>query len=98
MRKPILTDGAHWYSEACRWLRLNHQVYGTKLKNLMQRSIHQHIIKDRTDEYFDDHSSCRKENCYRQQCMELVKIIRIDSTYENKQNAVYDILDNGRLS
>jgi transposase-like protein len=21
-RKPIFTDGAHWYSEACRWLRL----------------------------------------------------------------------------
>jgi transposase-like protein len=26
-RKPILTDGAHWYSEACRWLRLDHHMY-----------------------------------------------------------------------
>ena len=26
-RKPILTDGAHWYSEGCRWLRLDHHMY-----------------------------------------------------------------------
>jgi putative transposase len=66
-RKPIFTDGAHWYSEACRWLRLKHQVYGTKQKNLMERFIHQHIKKDRTDECFDDHFLWRKkENCDRQ--------------------------------
>lgn len=62
-RKPIFTDGAHWYSKACRWLRLQHHVYGTKLKNLMERFIQQ--IKDRT-ECFDDHFPCRrKENCDR---------------------------------
>jgi putative transposase len=61
-RKPILTDGALGYYEACKWLRLPHQVYGTKLKNLMERFI-QHM-KDRT-ECFDDHFPCRKkkENC-----------------------------------
>jgi transposase-like protein len=54
-RKPIFTDGAHGYNETCKWLmRLPHQVYGTKLKNLMERFIHQHM-KDRT-ECFDDHS------------------------------------------
>ena len=62
-RKPIFTDGAHWYSDACRWLRLKHQVYGTELKNIMERFIQQ--IKDRT-ECFDDHFPCRKEKCNRQ--------------------------------
>ena len=45
-RKPIFTDGARWYNEACRWLRLRHYVYGTELKNLMERFIQQ--VKDRT--------------------------------------------------
>jgi putative transposase len=61
-RKRILTDGARWYNEACRWLRLPHQVYGTERKNVMERFI-QHI-KDRT-ECFDDHFPCRKEGCDR---------------------------------
>lgn len=38
-RKPIFTDGAPWYNEVCRWLRLQHRVYGTALKNLMERFI-----------------------------------------------------------
>ncbi len=45
--KPIFTDGARWYNDACKWLRLNHHVYGTELKNVMERFI-QHI-KDRTE-------------------------------------------------
>jgi transposase-like protein len=46
-RKPIFTDGgARWYNDACKWLRLNHQVYGSELKNLMERFVQQ--IKDRT--------------------------------------------------
>lgn len=63
-RKPVFTDGAQWYNDACRWLRLKHRVYGTELKNLMERFI-QHIKDDRT-ECFDDHFPCRKkENCNR---------------------------------
>ena len=62
-RKPIFTDGAGWYNEACNWLRLKHYVYGIELKNLMERFI-QHI-KDRT-ECFDDHFPCRKDNCNRE--------------------------------
>jgi hypothetical protein len=50
-------------STACRWLRLPHQMYGTELKNVMERFI-QHI-KDRT-ECFDDHFPCRKQDCDRQ--------------------------------
>jgi hypothetical protein len=41
------------YSDACKWLRLKHQVYGTELKNIMERFIQK--IKDRT-ECFDDTS------------------------------------------
>lgn len=64
-RKLIFTDGAHGYNDACRWLRLPLKVYGTKLKNIMERFVQQ--IKDRT-ECFDDYFPCRKR-------------IVIDSTY-----------------
>jgi hypothetical protein len=53
-----------WYNTACRWLRLKHQVYGIKRKNMMERFIQ--YLKDRTTECFDDHYfPCRKrkENC-----------------------------------
>jgi putative transposase len=75
-RKPVLTDGARWYNDACRWLRLKHQVYGIKLKNLMERFI-QHI-KDRT-ECFDDHFPCRKkkENCDRQHVWNWLKLFML---------------------
>jgi putative transposase len=56
------TDGALWYNDACKWLRLRHQVYETGMKNIMERFIQQ--IKDRT-EFFDDHFPCRKINCNR---------------------------------
>jgi putative transposase len=64
-RKPIFTDGAHWYNDACRWLRLKHRVYSSELNNIMERFI-QHI-KDRT-EFFDDYFPCRKkeEDCDRE--------------------------------
>jgi putative transposase len=39
-RKSIFTDGARWYKDACKWLRLKHQVYRTELKNVMTRFIH----------------------------------------------------------
>ena len=39
-RKRIFTDGARWYKDACKWLRLKHQVYSTELKNVMERLIH----------------------------------------------------------
>ena len=61
--KPIFTDSAHWYNDACRWLRLKHVIYGTELKNIMERFIQQ--IKDRT-ECFDDNFPCRTHKCNRQ--------------------------------
>src|SRR5215207_84396 len=74
-RKPIFTDGALWYNDACRWLRLRHCVYGTDLKNIMERFI-QHI-KDRT-ECFDDHFPCRKkENCDTQHVWNWLKLFML---------------------
>ena len=46
-KEPIHTDGAHWYNHACKWLRLKHRVYGTEMKNMIERFIQQ--IKDRTE-------------------------------------------------
>jgi transposase-like protein len=61
-RKHIFTDGARWYKDkdACKWLRLKHQVYSTELKNVMERFIQK--IKDRT-KYFDDYFPCRNNKC-----------------------------------
>ena len=60
--KPIYIDGAYWYKDACRWLRLKHIVYGTELKNIMERFI-QHI-KDRS-ECFDNNFPCKSHGCDR---------------------------------
>jgi putative transposase len=73
-RKPIFTDGARWYDDdddACKWLRLKHQVYGTELENVMERFIQK--IKDRT-ECFDDHFPCRSESCNRQHVTNWIKM------------------------
>ena len=45
------------YKDACKWLRLKHQVYGTELENIIIKIFIQRI-KDRT-ECFDDHFPCR---------------------------------------
>jgi putative transposase len=72
-RKPVFTDGALWYNTACRWLRLKHNVYGIKMKNVMERFIQ--YLKDRT-ECFDDHFPCskKKENCNRQHVWNWLKL------------------------
>ena len=49
--KPIWTDDAAWYPEACRWARLEHHVYGQDWKNLIERM--NQSLKDRL-ECFDD--------------------------------------------
>lgn len=70
-RKLILTDGALWYDQACRWLRLSHKVYNIEMKNTMERFIQ--YIKDRT-ECFDDHFPCRKPDCNRQHVQNWLKL------------------------
>ncbi|MGC8665041.1 MAG: hypothetical protein ACP5SE_05175, partial [Nitrososphaeria archaeon] len=45
-KKPIYTDGALWYNDACRWAGVDHFVYEQSLKNLMERM--NEYIKDRS--------------------------------------------------
>jgi putative transposase len=73
-RKPIFADGARWYKDACKWVRLKQQVYATELKNIMERFIQK--IKDRT-ECFDDHFRCRSESCNRQHVINWIKIFTL---------------------
>jgi transposase-like protein len=40
-RKPVFAEGTHWYNDACKWLRLKNSVYGTELRNIMERFIQQ---------------------------------------------------------
>lgn len=70
-RKPIYTDGSYWYNDACKWLRLKHIIYGTELKNIIERFIQQ--IKDRT-ECSDDHFPCRIKKCDRQHVRNWLKM------------------------
>ena len=58
----VYTDGADYYHQACRWLRIRHHVYNQEDKNIMERVIQ--YIKDRT-ECFDDNFPCR-DNCNRE--------------------------------
>jgi len=42
----IYTDGASYYNQACKWLRIKHIVYDDNCKNIMERTIQ--YINDRT--------------------------------------------------
>jgi putative transposase len=59
-RKPIWTDEGTFYPEACRWLRLEHRIYPTEWKNLIERM--NQSLKDML-ECFDDTFPCLKEGC-----------------------------------
>ncbi len=61
IKYTIYTDD-HYYNQACRWLRIRHDVYDQEDKNIMERSIQ--YIKDRT-ECFDDNFPC-KDDCNRE--------------------------------
>ena len=93
-RKPIFTDGAAWYNDACNWLRLQHYVYGTSLKNLMERFIEQ--IKDRT-ECFDDYFPCHRQNCNRAHVWNWLKLLLlyINTGAHREKFAAYLIIDGG---
>jgi putative transposase len=54
-RHSLYTDGATWYPEACRILRLNHYWHCSVEKSLIERVIQ--YFKDRTKN-FDDYYPC----------------------------------------
>ncbi|MBA3750521.1 MAG: hypothetical protein H0X03_06460, partial [Nitrosopumilus sp.] len=56
----VSTDWGTWYSQACRFLKLDHHIHSPLEKSLIERTMQ--YIKDRT-ESFDDYFPCRKERC-----------------------------------
>jgi len=58
--KPVYSDGATWYPDACRSLGLRHQIYGDDLRGYVERTIQS--FKDRI-ESFDDYFPCRRLRC-----------------------------------
>jgi putative transposase len=72
-RKPIWTDEGTFYPEACRWLRLEHHVYPTEWKNLIERM--NQALKDRL-ENFDDLFPCLKEDCDREHVRRWISVFR----------------------
>jgi hypothetical protein len=59
--RAIFIDGARWCMDACKWLRLKHQVYATEL-----------TLRDRTESF--DHFLCRSESCNRQYFTNCIKM------------------------
>jgi putative transposase len=77
-RKPIWTDDATFYPDACKWARLEHHVYGTELKNLIERM--NQSLKDRL-ECFDDLFPCLKEGCDREHVSNWIRVFRFYHNY-----------------
>ena len=57
---PVSTDGGTWYPQACRFLKIKHNLHSAFEKSIIERTIQ--YIKDRT-EYFDDYFPYRKSKC-----------------------------------
>jgi putative transposase len=82
-RMEVLTDGAQYYRAACKFLNLDHDVYGLKARNLMERIIQ--YVKDRTED-FDDYIPCRRKRCDKMHAQMLLSSIAfmINEVYLSK--------------
>jgi transposase-like protein len=82
-RMKILTDGAQYYRTACKFLNLEHDVYGLRLRNLMERIVQ--YVKDRTRD-FDDYIPCRRGRCDKRHAQMLLSSIgfMINEVYLNE--------------
>lgn len=72
-RKPVWTDDAVWYPDACRVLRLDHHVYPVEWKNLIERM--NQALKDRL-ENFDDLFPCLRDSCDHRHVNNWVSVFR----------------------
>ena len=72
-RKPVWTDEAAWYQDACRDLLLEHHVYPVRWKNLIERM--NQTLKDRL-ENFDDLFPCIREGCDHGHVVNWVSVFR----------------------
>jgi putative transposase len=88
----VLTDGAQYYRTACKFLNLDHDVYGLRLRNLMERIIQ--YVKDRTED-FDDYIPCRRKRCDREHAQMLLTSIgfMINEVYLNKDFELKEFLE-----
>jgi hypothetical protein len=79
----VLTDGAQYYRTACKFLSLDHDVYDSRLRNIMERIVQ--YVKDRTRD-FDDYIPCRRERCDKKHAQMLLSSIgfMINEVYLNK--------------
>ncbi len=59
-RHPVYSDGGTWYPDACRTTGLEHRLYSSYGKSLLERVIQ--YFKDRT-EGFDDYYPCTRNEC-----------------------------------
>jgi putative transposase len=59
-KHPVSTDGGTCYPQTCRFLGLEHHIYSSFEKSLIERTMQ--YIKDRT-ESLDDYFPCRINNC-----------------------------------
>jgi putative transposase len=91
-RMKVLTDGAQYYRKACKFLNLDHDVYGLKARNLMERVIQ--YVKDRTRD-FDDYIPCRRERCDKRHAQMLLSSIAfmINEVYLNKDFDLKEFLE-----
>jgi transposase-like protein len=82
-RMKVLTDGAQYYRAACKFLNLDHDVYDSRLGNLMERIIQ--YVKDGTED-FDDYIPCRRERCDKKHAQMLLSSIAfmINEVYLNE--------------
>jgi putative transposase len=76
--KPVWTDEASFYPEACRWSRLEHHVYGQEWKNLIERM--NQSLKDRL-ELFDDNFPCFREECELEHVNNWIRVFRFYHNY-----------------
>ncbi|MDN5867877.1 MAG: hypothetical protein L0H55_10830 [Candidatus Nitrosocosmicus sp.] len=58
-KHPVSTDGGTWYPMTCRFLKLNHHIYSSYEKSIIERTMQ--YIMDRTED-FDDYFPCRIKN------------------------------------
>jgi len=75
----ISTDGGTWYPQACKFLKLKHNIHSSNEKSLIERTIQ--YIKDRT-ECFDDYFPCRKEKC---KLKHIINWFNLFTDYHNKR-------------
>jgi putative transposase len=71
-RMEVLTDGAQYYRTACKFLNLEHDVYDSRLGNIMEGIIQ--YVKDRTGD-FDDYIPCRRKRCDKEHAQMLLSSI-----------------------